>query len=205
MKTLYLIRHGETDHNRMNNRLSGISDTKLTPSGIEQCKQLAHYFKRIPVDTVISSPLSRALDSAQLIFPTFKDDIRIHDDVIEIDYGQYEGFDRSQGIEKDAVISRWDTNPGNMSFPGGDNVADHAERVFNGLKSIASNEIGSSIAILSHRTSIRLIVAKILKIPLDHFRPIPCDNCSVTTIVSSGKGDLKLVSLNNTHIFQLDN
>lgn len=66
MSTLYLIRHGETDWNRLG-RLQGIEDIELNGHGEQQAHQCGSSLKHEPIDLIFSSPLKRAYKTAQII------------------------------------------------------------------------------------------------------------------------------------------
>jgi len=195
MKIVYLIRHGETYHNSDKNRLSGVTDIGMTEKGINQCRELSIFFLDKEIKEVYASPLSRSIDSAKYIFPTFRNSIKISKYLIEINYGDYEGVDKGEVISEDEVIKKWEAAPGDLTFPNGDNVREHANYAYKGFKEIVENSQHDILACVSHRTSIRLLVAKILNVDLDSFRDIPCFNCSVTKFEYGGEG-LKLVTLN---------
>ena len=63
---LYVVRHGQTEWN-LEHRCQGISDIPLTEKGIEEAKQLQELVKSLNIDVVISSPLSRARDTAKIL------------------------------------------------------------------------------------------------------------------------------------------
>ena len=113
-----------------------------------------------------------------------------------MDYGDYEGLDTKAIPSDDEVIIKWNTAPGNLTFPNGDNVASRAECVYNGLLKIAGESSSNTIACVTHKTTIRMVVAKILKINLDYLRSIPCSNCSVTRVEYCPDKGLKLITLN---------
>lgn len=89
---IYIIRHGQTE---MNSRkvLQGRSDLPLNAAGISQAEETAALLDRMGItfDRVFSSPLIRAVRTAELLAPGIpvESDIRL----IEMDYGPYEGMD----------------------------------------------------------------------------------------------------------------
>ena len=87
---LYIIRHGQTD---MNARrvLQSRSDLPLNDIGVEQAKEAAVRLRDIPFRKVYSSPLRRAVQTAELVAPGVP--ITIDERLIEMDYGPYEGMD----------------------------------------------------------------------------------------------------------------
>ena len=66
MKTLYIIRHGETEWNKIG-RYQGITDVPLNDNGIAQAKACANALKNVHFDRILSSDLSRALVTAETI------------------------------------------------------------------------------------------------------------------------------------------
>jgi broad specificity phosphatase PhoE len=68
MKRIYLIRHGETESNRKG-VFRGRLDIPLSQNGREQAVDLRRYFENIPVDVVYTSPLQRAVETAETVFP----------------------------------------------------------------------------------------------------------------------------------------
>ena len=87
---LYIIRHGQTD---MNARrvLQSRSDLPLNDIGVEQAKEAAVRLRDIPFRKVYSSPLRRAVQTAELVSPGIP--ITVDERLIEMDYGPYEGMD----------------------------------------------------------------------------------------------------------------
>ncbi|MBO5560547.1 MAG: histidine phosphatase family protein [Firmicutes bacterium] len=85
---IYIIRHGETKLNKAN-VLQGRSNYPLNDDGKKQAEVAAEILKRINFSYVFSSPLVRAVQTAEIIVPHTK--IIVDDRLIEMDYGQYEG------------------------------------------------------------------------------------------------------------------
>ena len=88
---LYIIRHGETQWN-VEGRLQGQSDTQLNENGIRLAKVTAEGMKDIPFDLGITSPLSRAKKTAQIILGNRK--VPLYEDarIQELSFGSWEGL-----------------------------------------------------------------------------------------------------------------
>ena len=89
---IYVVRHGQTDWN-IQGKLQGQIDIPLNPIGIKQAKQIAKIFKDISIDFIISSPLSRAFDTANCINITKNLEIITSPKLIERSFGEFEGLD----------------------------------------------------------------------------------------------------------------
>ena len=89
---IYIIRHGQTENNKAK-LLQGRSDIPLNKDGIRQAEAAAKWFcdQQIRIDSVYSSPLIRAVETAKIIAPEAP--LFIEDRLIEMDYGPYEGMD----------------------------------------------------------------------------------------------------------------
>ena len=85
---IYIIRHGQTELN-ISNALQGRSDHPLNGTGIRQAMEAAERLKGIPFAAVYSSPLIRAVRTAEIIVPTLNP--VIDERLIEMEYGPYEG------------------------------------------------------------------------------------------------------------------
>lgn len=88
---IYAIRHGQTNWN-IEKRLQGQTDTLLTNLGKQQAKDLAEIFKNIDADFILSSPLQRALDTANIINQYKNLNIEIETRLIERSFGDFEGL-----------------------------------------------------------------------------------------------------------------
>lgn len=180
MKRIFLIRHGQSKHNAKSNSLSGVTDVEMTDIGRDQCRKLAHKMSKQRVDQVFCSPLHRAKETAALVFPNHKPIIR--SSLIELDYGDYEGFDHSTMTKPDPVIHQWNTTPADLTFPNGAHVRTHGQYVYGQLLQLAYETDAQTIACVSHRTTIRLIVSQVIGLPMNSFRQLPCSNCSITEL-----------------------
>ncbi len=87
---IYIIRHGQTE---MNSRrvLQGRSDFALNETGLAQAREAAERLRGVRFDRVYSSPLLRAVQTAEQIVPGAE--IVLDERLIEMDYGPYEGAD----------------------------------------------------------------------------------------------------------------
>jgi len=105
MKRLYFIRHGLSQGN-IDGVWSGTIDTPLSPLGKQQAKLAGRKAKDLKVDYIISSPLSRAHDTAKIVakeigYPT--DKIHINELFIERHFGELEGKSWSPDLNLDGI------------------------------------------------------------------------------------------------------
>ena len=101
MKTIYLVRHGESESNAAGLLAGSNTDTPLTQKGRDQAVETGRLLQAKQVDLVVSSPLSRAQETAQIIAKEigFTGHVRLNDVLIERDFGSASGMPREQGFE----------------------------------------------------------------------------------------------------------
>lgn len=90
LRPFVFIRHGETDWNK-NGWFQGRSDVSLNETGRRQACAAAQEIASLSVSKVLVSPLKRAIETANLVFPASPDLIEIETDLIECDFGSLEG------------------------------------------------------------------------------------------------------------------
>lgn len=87
---IYLIRHGETEWN-IESRIQGREDIPLSPEGQTQSETCARGFSGVKLAAVLSSPLSRALDTAKRLSETCGAELMVEPDLTERDFGSVSG------------------------------------------------------------------------------------------------------------------
>jgi broad specificity phosphatase PhoE len=157
---IYLIRHGETEWAR-DGRHTGRTDIPLTENGRQQAEFLRPIFEGVGFETILSSPLRRAFETAYLA--GLKSRLELEDDLREWDYGDYEGITTKQIREKVPNWTVW-THP----CPNGETieqVAARADRVLARCEQIKGN-----IALFSHGHFLRVLVSRWIDLSPDNGR-----------------------------------
>ncbi|RFA11299.1 hypothetical protein B7R54_14370 [Subtercola boreus] len=210
MSVLYLARHGETVWHS-ENRYAGSSDIGLTERGVEQSRALGEWSSSHGVTDVYSSPLLRAVQTATpsasgLDLPV-RQDIRLR----EVDFGAGEGLTAREMSEQfpDALRAFRD-RPATSPLPGGERGAEAIDRVWPAIQEISNlldaesgrKRVERKALIVMHSTLMRLVLCKVLGIPLDNYRrafPL-VQNVAITSILlpdGDGHG-ASLLSYNST-------
>ncbi len=149
-KTIYLIRHGQTDQN-FKKKIQGRKNFPLNDNGRNQALNAGLYFKdnNISIDKIYSSPLDRAYETATIIasINNYNNSIEKDFSFIERNFGEAEGLDITKE-NFDGVI--------NETYNGLEKTIDLSNRVFNGvLNVINNNKEASNIIIVSHSHTIK--------------------------------------------------
>ena len=134
---IYIIRHGKTELNKAN-VLQGRSDYPLNEEGIKQAEAAAEKLKEIRFDHVFSSPLTRAVQTAEIVCADTK--AIIDERLIEMDYGPYEGSDlKSPSLEIIAFFSDFAHNPAPEGMEQLDSVVSRAGDFIESIRNLSGN------------------------------------------------------------------
>ncbi len=191
---MYLIRHAQTTMNAQGKVFSGSTDVALSDKGIETARQMSMNRLWGKIAHVFITPLIRTRQTADILFG---DGLgrTVVPELAEVDFGEYEGRIRDSTNANDPVFYKWVHDPENLTFPQGENLLAHAKASLKALTKIANENTYDDVAIVSHATTIRLLLATLLTGTIKCFRNVPCDNCCVSLIVA-GHGALRVQYIN---------
>lgn len=182
--TFLVVRHGQTQWNK-ENRMMGISDIPLTVEGVKQAEAVARYLKSYPIDYIISSPLLRAVQTAQAIQAHHSHiPITTMADVHERSFGVLEGltYEEANARYPQIVLGTMWQYP-RFRPPGGESLSDVAARAKRIIEHLADDAYrGRTVAIVSHGSFIRNFLSVILDIPLEEVNRYGFANASVSVV-----------------------
>lgn len=154
---LWLVRHGETDWARLG-RHTGRTDIPLTERGRSQARAVAAKLADATFLEVLSSPLSRALDTSHLA--GFADRATTDADLLEWDYGRLEGMTTPEIREQDPGWTIW-----RGKVPGGEVAADVAARVDSVISRVRRLDGDGDVLAFAHGHLLRVLAARWLGLP----------------------------------------
>jgi broad specificity phosphatase PhoE len=147
---IVLARHGETEWSR-DGRHTGRTDIPLTENGRRQARALGRALAEWRFERVVSSPLERALDTCRLA--GLGDAVETSDDLLEWDYGEYEGVATPQIRESRPGWYLW-----RDGCPGGEQPQDVGRRADRVIAAVADCE--GDVALFAHGHVLRVIAAR---------------------------------------------
>lgn len=200
MTTILLIRHGENDFvgKGLAGRLPGVH---LNDKGRQQAESLAEHLAKAPIKAIYSSPLERALETAQPLAKRLGLDIQIRPGLIEVDYGQLAGKSFRQ-LKRLKLWKTIQTNPAGVRFPGGESLQEAQQRICEEIETLAGfYEPRDVIACVTHADGIRLSTAYFLGMELDDLQRLSVSIASLTVFYVHEK-QARLLHLNQ--VFALD-
>jgi broad specificity phosphatase PhoE len=197
MLNVYLLRHGETEYNADGNRYCGRTDIDLTEKGIDQANLVQSQLKGVTFDAVYSSPLKRALFTAEIAsgIKSVQTDARL----IEVDFGGWEGKTKEEFIVENAGLwDSWMNDPAVAKAGGtGESAAEVVARVDDFYQEILRKYPSGNILVVGHNGINRLYLAHKLGMPLKYYRRIVQENSSITLFSLDATGELNLKLLNS--------
>jgi probable phosphoglycerate mutase len=155
MSDVFLIRHAETAWT-LSGRHTGRSDIPLTPEGEQAARRLASACAQQPVAQVLTSPLQRARHTCELA--GFGDRMRLDPDLMEWDYGEYEGLTSAEILARDPEWLLFD-----HGCPGGESPAQVGARADRMIARVQKVE-GTSV-LFAHGHLFRVLGARWLGWP----------------------------------------
>lgn len=177
---LILVRHGQTQWNQ-EDRFRGRADISLDEKGMSQAEATAARLEHMGVSAIYSSPLRRAMQTAEPAARRLRVETRPLPGVTDIDYGSWQGLTIPQAAEHDpGVFQQWQHSPQLARFPGGESMEEARHRAAAAVASILPGHADQSIAVVSHVTICRLLILDLLSLPTSHFWAIGLSNCALS-------------------------
>ena len=150
-----IVRHGETEWSR-DGRHTGRTDLPLTADGERQAERLATPLRAWQFALVLSSPLQRALETCRLAGYGAK--VQQRPELVEWDYGRYEGLTSRQIAEQNPGWSLW-----RDGGPDGETPADVGRRVDRVIAEV--RQVAGDVLIFAHGHVLRVLTARWLEEP----------------------------------------
>jgi broad specificity phosphatase PhoE len=195
---IVLLRHGATDWN-LQGRCQGSSDRRLTEVGLRQAEQIAIQLGNETIHAIYSSSLERARQTAALVSRPHNLPVMIEDDVRELDHGEFEGLTFNEIKAKfSEFLTIWRTAPAELQIPGGERLADVAERAWRALSRIAQrHQTDQTVVVVSHNFPILGVVCRVTGTDLNNYRSFHLDPCGVTRITQHRNGLWEVTHVNS--------
>ena len=194
---LILARHGETAWNR-EGRNQGRSPTGLNAEGIRQARNLARALQKYPISAVYSSPLPRAVQTAEAVGRALSLPVTPMDDLMEMDLGSLDGLtNQEMRCQFPDLLDLWRKDPSSVQMPGGESLRDAQQRAWRALEEIRQETPEGHAVAVTHNFVIGVIVLRVLGLPLAAFQRIRIELGSLT-ILEHSRDRWRLISLNET-------
>ena len=195
MGRIILVRHGETDWNRELRIQGGSSDTPLNEKGRRQAEDLALRLNRDRIQAVYSSPLKRALETAETIARYHQLGVVVEPLLREIEAGTLEGVTAGELGKRFSELLTQDGV--SKKIPGGESLTELQQRCWGCIEQISRKHTDGDLVVVSHYFTILSIICSALMLPLSRITRLRLSTGSISVINLNGK-EARLELFNDT-------
>ena len=193
---MFLIRHGVTEWHHQG-RVLGRKDIPLSEDGLAQARSAASLFGELAIGDLISSPLQRALQTAEIVAKRFDLDVARDPRLSDFDVGKWAG-QTYEAVAATAEYQRYIADPRTLGIPGGENLEDVRVRAVGALEqALADSPSGESIAVVTHAGIIRVLLAHYLGSPPANYHRIRVSPGSISVLSFADDRELPRVLATN--------
>ena len=195
---LFLIRHGETKWNK-ELVFRGRSDIPLNEKGLSQAEATGAYLQKVDFSSVYCSPLSRAKQTAEAICLERKVKPQPCAAFNDLSFGPWEGKTLKEltTLYPDA-IKTWQNYPHRHYISGAETLSEARKRASAEMEKLAEVNLGKTIAIVSHRVVLKLLLLEALNLGDEAFWKIQQDTCCINVLQYSDKDGFVVIKINET-------
>jgi len=193
---MLLLRHGQTELS-VQRRYSGRGNPELTALGREQAANAARYLaSRGGIAAVISSPLGRAKQTAAAAADALGVPLTVDDDLIETDFGKWEGLTFSEASERDPQLHAQWLSDTSVTPPEGESFDTVHHRVRRARNRIIAEYGGATVLVVSHVTPIKTLLRLALDAGPSLLYRLHLDlaSLSIAEFYSDGPASVRLVN-----------
>ncbi|MBI4821180.1 MAG: histidine phosphatase family protein [Deltaproteobacteria bacterium] len=167
---ILLIRHGATNLSA-EDRFAGSTDVDLSETGRAQALALGSRLAGHKLSAIYASPLRRTVDTARLIAVPHALPVGVRDGLREISHGRWEQLTRRDVETRfPEEYAAWEEDPFTFAPVGGESGAEVMARALPVVRQIVLDHAGSTVAVISHKATIRLILCGLLGIDARGYR-----------------------------------
>ncbi|MGZ8939210.1 MAG: histidine phosphatase family protein [Limisphaerales bacterium] len=170
MADFYFVRHGSNDY--LGKALAGrLENVHLNDQGRAEAELTAGVFATLGIQRIISSPLERALETAEPLATKTGLKIEIAPEIVEIDFGDWTGKEMKE-LEASPAWNKFNLYRSGTRIPNGETMIEAQARMIAFLEKLRRENSNRVIALFSHGDPIKLVFAYFLGVPLDLFTRI---------------------------------
>jgi broad specificity phosphatase PhoE len=186
MVEIILARHGETDFNA-SEKFRGRVDVPLNDTGLRQAELLGVYLRGDKIDVVYSSPLQRAVKTAEAVAAPHGLAVNIVQNLNDIDCGTWQGLTVTEVKEKyPELYQDWQDTPEQVRLPGGESLEDVRRRVVPFAQDAVMRCGEGRIVLVSHRVVHKVLICALLGLGNGSFWSFKLDTGGITRFSYDG-------------------
>jgi probable phosphoglycerate mutase len=198
-KTIYIIRHGETDLNKLGIVQGRGMDTSLNEKGLEQADAFYQAYKRIPFDKIYTSSLKRTHQTVQKFIDSKIQWVQ-YPGLDELGWGIHEGQESTEKLISSfqTLTSQWKEGELHHKFENGESPLEVKERQLIVLEHLIEENNDRNILICMHGRAMRLFLCLLTNRPLAEMDDFPHSNTTLYKLGYDGN-KFHILEFNNTN------
>lgn len=171
MRSLYLVRHGQTPCSVRGNMCGGACDASLNESGQAMALALAQGLASLRPDAVVTSPQKRAIQTATPLAHALGQTPDELYELSELHYGSWDNLTPEEiGARDPEAFLAWLRDPAALAPPGGETVRVLEQRLQSGLATLHARYAKGRVLVVSHKTTLRVLLAHLLGVDVKDYR-----------------------------------
>ena len=178
-ENIYLLRHGLTESNKKK-IYAGWSEECLCEEGVVALHKIGRKLKEFKIEKIFSSPIRRAIQTAEIINSFLEKTIEIEEKLKEIKMGLWEGLSE---IEVEGKFENeweiWITKPSRLKLDGRESLRELQLRALKAIKKITNSSDYSRILVVTHVAIIRVLIIYYNNLSMDIYKKIDVPNGAV--------------------------
>ena len=201
---IVLVRHGETDWNK-SKKFQGQRNIGLNEKGRAQAEALASALKEEPLKVIYSSPIARAVETAEIINRYHNVSLEQRDGLKEMNVGDFEGLQlKDLAGDYSQFFQEWLEDAASVRMPNGETLQEVQERAWSVLEEVVDAHNEGSVLLCAHNFVNQMVLCKILGVKIAHFRRIR-QTLAAMNIIERIQGVYSLTCTNDTcHLKGID-
>lgn len=200
MSRIRLVRHGKTDWNQELRIQGGSSDTPLNEDGRRQAENMASRLSQRSIHAIYSSPLRRAIETAQIIASHHHLGVVVEKSLREVEAGRLEGVASTElGVRFSELLTRDGVT---KKMPEGESLTDLQKRSWGFIQQLGHRYPDGELVVVSHYFAILTIICSALMLPLSHITRFRLSTGCIN-IINLDEEEARLELFNDTgHLVQ---
>lgn len=195
MTTLLLIRHALTDSVKNQMVAGRLPDIHLNEEGQSQAEKLGAAIAVLKIRAIYSSPLERAIETAQTIAQRSDLKVETDDAFGELQFGDWTGK-TFQELESEERWRNFNSFRSGTRIPNGELMLEAQTRIITGLESLREKHSGETVAVVSHSDLIKVAVAHYAGIHIDLFQRVEIGPASIS-VIKVGDDAARIITVNH--------
>lgn len=196
MTILLLIRHASNDYLKEGRLAGWTPGVHINAAGQCEADALARRLAHLPIAAIYSSPLERAVDTAQVIAACQKLDVQMREELGEVRAGEWTGKPIKE-LEETETWKQIQAHPVGTRLPGGESIDEVQTRMVAAIDAIVATHPQQIVAVVSHADPLKAVIAHYLGLDLNQYQRLVISPASITVFFFGERGPM-LFRLNDS-------